>query len=122
MEGSVKDIHETSAWIEVPELGGGVRAVIPQNTNLEVNQLVTVGIRPEYIQLTDQPGENTFLCTVDTLAQGVTATNYYFHVNGVGATRHYIMVILSSRNGSVICEGKSCHLFLPPEHVVVITH
>jgi len=122
MEGSVIEIKESTALIEVPELGGSVRAYIPKTMNLAHYQHVTIGIRPEYVQLRDQPGENTFLSTVDRIAEGVTAANYYFHVNAVGMSRHYIMVILSRPDSNVVKEGQSSYLYLPPEHVVIITN
>jgi molybdate transport system ATP-binding protein len=120
MEGFVSQIEETGAIIKVPELGGSIKAKAQNNAGLAVNQHVTIGIRPEYIQLKDQPGENAFLSTVDRVAEGVTSSNYYFHVNAVGATRHYIMVILSRPDSALIQEGLSTYLYLPPEHVVVI--
>jgi molybdate transport system ATP-binding protein len=122
MEGSVTNIEGSKATIEVPELGGIIKAIVPDATRFKPNQRVTVGIRPEYVQLKEQPGENTLHCTVDRIAEGVSATNCYFHVNTVGVSRHYLMVILSRPDSGVIKEGQSSHLYLPPEHVVVITN
>ncbi len=122
MEGSVIKIKGTTATIEVPELGGLIKAIVPDTTRLTANQRVTVGIRPEYVQLKEEPGENTLHCTVDRIAEGVSATNCYFHVNTVGVGRHYLMVILSRPDSGGIKEGQKSHLYLPPEHVVVITN
>jgi hypothetical protein len=72
--------------------------------------------------LKDSPCENTFRCTVDRVVEGVTAANYYFHVNTVGTTRHYIMALMSRPDLKPIHEGESLYLCLPPEHVVIITH
>lgn len=55
--------------------------------NLTLNQQVTIGIRPEYIQWRDQPGDNTFLSTIDRVAEVVTTNNYYFHISTVGSSR-----------------------------------
>jgi len=120
LEGIVIEIAGRSARIEVPELEGTVKAIIPQNMNLAPKQQVTIGIRPEFIQLRDKPGENTFLCTLDRAVAGVTATNYYFHHGNTGHTWHYIMVILSGPDAFVIREGQPIQLYFPPEHVVVI--
>lgn len=122
MEGSVVKISESSIWIEVPELGGILKAAISPVTSLENNQHVVVGIRPEYVQLRTHSGENTFFSTVDRIVEGVTATNCYFHVNTVGTTRHYLMAILSKPDPALIREGQSRHLYLPPEHVIVIVN
>jgi molybdate transport system ATP-binding protein len=122
MEGSVTEINKSNALIRVPELGNYLRAVIPSNTNLVINQRVTIGIRPEYIHLKECQGENTFLCTVDRVVEGVTSANYYFHVNNVGTTRHYILALMSRPDSTPIHEGESLYLCLPPEHVVIITN
>ena len=121
MEGSVVKINKTAATIKVPELGGIIKAIVPDTTHLMPSQRVTVGIRPEYIQLREQPGENTLYCTVDRIAEGVSATNCYFHVNTVGVSRHYLMVILPRPDSGTIKEGQKSHLYLPPKHVVIIT-
>jgi molybdate transport system ATP-binding protein len=121
MEGSVVEIKESTVSIQVPELGGSVQAIIRNNMKLTTNQFVTIGIRPEYIQLRNQPDENSFLSTVDRVVEGVTAVNYYFHVNTVGKTRHYLMATLS-RPDSALLEGQSSYLYLPPKHVVVIAN
>jgi molybdate transport system ATP-binding protein len=122
MEGSIIEIQGASTLIEVPELGGHLRTIMPKTMSLTLNQRVTIGIRPEYVRLSERPGENTFLSTVDRMSEGVASTNCFFHVNTVGVTRHYIMVILSQLDSCVIKEGQSNYLYLPPEHVVVITN
>ncbi len=121
MEGSITDIKQATVVVEVPELGGPVKAILPKPMNLMTGQHVTVGIRPEYVQLRSGPGENTFLSTVDRIVEGVTAANCYFHVDAVKVTRHYVMVILPRPDAGEVCGGQSSYLYLPPEHVVVIT-
>jgi molybdate transport system ATP-binding protein len=120
LEGTVVEIKDSNAWVKVPELGGNIKALIKNALNLAINQHVTIGIRPEYIGLMNRTGENTFLCTLDRIAEGVATTNYYFHVNSVTSSGHYIMAIISKSGESPIHEGEECYLYLPPEHVVVI--
>ena len=122
MEGSVVKINRTAVTIDVPELGGNIKAIVPASTHLKINQRITVGVRPEYVQIKQQPGENTFYCTVDRIAEGVSSTNCYFHVNTVGVTRHYLMVILPRQDSDTLKECQKRHLYLPPKHVVVITN
>jgi len=120
MEGSILDVVGATVLLEVPELGGRLKAISLKNINLVTGQHVTVGIRPEYVQLRAKPGENTYLSTVDRITEGITATNCYFHVNSVKVTRHYIMVILPRSDAGEVCSGQTSYLYLPPEHVVVI--
>jgi molybdate transport system ATP-binding protein len=121
MEGTITKIEGSTITIDVPELGGPLKAADLKNPAIQINQDVTVGIRPEYVQIKDRAGENTFLSTVDRIAEGVTSTNCYFHINTVGVTRHYIMVILSCQDTNIVREGQACYLYLPPENVVIIT-
>jgi molybdate transport system ATP-binding protein len=120
VEGFINEVSAAGVVVKVPELGGLLKAQNQGTADLRVNQHVTVGIRPEYIQLRDTAGVNSYLCTVDQIVEGVTAVNYYFHVNAVGASRHYLMVILPRPAAGSIRAGQSCCLYLPPEHVVVI--
>ncbi|HSW58513.1 MAG TPA: ABC transporter ATP-binding protein, partial [Dehalococcoidales bacterium] len=78
MEGTVIALENQMAVIQVPDLGGSLKACLTQNQNLSLNQRVTVGIRPENIQVMNQAGENTFACTLDRAVEGITATNCYF--------------------------------------------
>lgn len=120
LEGIVIDIGGPHVWIYVPELGDKARVSSLDNNHLRVGQKVTIGIRPENVQLKEQPGDNTFQCTVDRTVEGVTATNCFFHASNVKDSRHYIMAILSRTDSALIQEGRPNHLYLPPEHVVVI--
>jgi molybdate transport system ATP-binding protein len=122
MEGTITQVKSNTVTVDVPELGGKLKAIIPKAQKVAVSQQVTVGIRPEYVQLRKKAGENTFLSTVDRIAEGVTSTNYYFHVNTVGVTRHYLMVILSCQDTNIVHEGQSSYLYLPPENVVIIAN
>ena len=76
--------------------------------------------RPEYVQLKNRPGENTFLSTIDRVVEGVTATDYYFYVNTNETSPHHIMVTLSRSDSDVIRAGQSSYLYLPAERAVII--
>jgi molybdate transport system ATP-binding protein len=120
VEGFIREVSAAGVTVQVPELGGLLKAQNQGMVDLRADQHVTVGIRPEYIQLRDTEGENSYQCTVDQIVAGVTAVNYYFHVNAVGTSRHYLMVILPRPAVDSIRTGQSCYLYLPSEHVVVI--
>jgi molybdate transport system ATP-binding protein len=120
MKGFISTADKSMALIKVPELGGFVRAVVPQNLSLAPGQRVTVGIRPECLQLRDQPGDNTFSCSMNRAVEGVTSTDCYFYVNGVGETSHYLMAILPRSHTSLISTEHANLLYFPPEHVVII--
>jgi molybdate transport system ATP-binding protein len=118
MQGLIVNLDDFEARVKVPELGGSLIAKRSSGSNLVIGQEVTIGIRPEYVRLVDQPGDNTFLCTVDRVVEGVSSANYYFHVDTVSQTRHYLLAILPNAAGLVA--GDSRYLYLAPESVALI--
>jgi molybdate transport system ATP-binding protein len=120
MEGTVLEAAGESILIQVAELGGTVRAARHNYPDPERGQRVTIGIRPEYIRLSGQPGENVFLSSLDRTVEGVTGSEYYFHVNTVGMTRHYLMVIIPRSDSSPVQADGPNYLYLPPEHIAVM--
>ena len=97
IEGHVTRIKDSDVWVMVPELGEPLRfrIVTEKAKNISLNQHVTVGIRPEYIQITDHAAENTILGMVTRVVEGVTAINYYFHTNTDAAAKHVLEASLS---------------------------
>ncbi len=122
MEGLILNREGNEALVKVPELGGILRARCENAPNLAIGQEVTIGIRPEYLSIADSPGENTFTCTVDRVVGGVSSGNYYFHVNTVGSSRHYLLAILSNSDSHHLAAGDSTFLYLPPEHIALIAN
>jgi molybdate transport system ATP-binding protein len=120
MEGLILNLDSTEALVKVPELGGVLKARGVSPSGLSAGQEVTIGIRPEYIRVVDSAGENTFRCSVDRVVEGVSSANYYFHVDTVGTTRHYLSAILSKSDSSGLAPGDSRFLYLAPEHVALI--
>ena len=120
MKGSVTRMIESGALINIPELGGDVRVAIRKPTTLSEGQKVTIGIRPEHIQLADSPGENTFLATVDTLTQGIAATDYRFRVSTDKPGGHLVARMPSRPDLEILSQGQSTYLFLPQDRVLVI--
>jgi molybdate transport system ATP-binding protein len=120
MEGLVLSVGEGCARVKVPELGGEISANCFNSAALCAGQEVTVGIRPEYLRIVDQDGENTFRCTVDRVVEGVSSANYYFHVEAVGAARHYLLAILTNSEAVRLVAGDSRWLHLAPEHIALI--
>lgn len=120
MEGSVTRIIDSAVWVTVPELVEPLRIATEQAAAIPINQHVTIGIRPEYIRITDHPGENTISGTVIQVVEGITTINYYFHANNDTASRHTIKAILPKPATSDILEGQSYYLYMPPERLIII--
>ncbi|MHB8104920.1 MAG: sulfate/molybdate ABC transporter ATP-binding protein [Dehalococcoidales bacterium] len=120
MQGSIEAINGSMVQVMVPELGGSLKVVNDETEGLAVNQTVTVGIRPEYIHIVDQPGENTFQCKADRIVEGVSLINCFFHTTSETVSRHWVEVSLHKAHAPLIKEGHDCCVHLPPEHIVII--
>jgi molybdate transport system ATP-binding protein len=121
MEGNVTRIKGPEVWVMVPELGEPLRIGTEKATNISTNQHVTIGIRPEYVHLTDHPGENTILGTIIQVVEGVTTINYYFHANTDTAVRHNLEASLSKSGAPDILQGQSHYFYMPPDRLALIT-
>ena len=119
MQGFIESIAGSTVRVMVPELGGILKIVKDDTAGFAVNQTVTIGIRPEYIHIIDQPGENTFKCQANRIVEGVSLINCFFYTGGA-ANGHWVEVSLHKAHAPLIKEGHECCVYLPPEHIVII--
>ena len=120
MEGTIEAISGTKVSVTVPELCGILTVIKDDTANLAVNQSVYIGIRPEYVHITDRPGENTFLCKADRIVDGVSLINCFFHTGNQSTARHWIEVSLHKLHAPLINQGHDCYVHLPPKHIAII--
>jgi len=67
---------------------------------------VLIGIRPEYVHLSDNPVENTFKCVADRMVEGVSSAEFFFYMQGKTDSKHRIEAALSRSDGERICIGQ----------------
>jgi molybdate transport system ATP-binding protein len=120
-KGTIIDIAEKQVLVIIPELEDKVRIDLKGTMNLILNQSVTVGIRPEYIHLSDNPVENTLRCVVDRMIEGISSIDCFFYLQGKAGARHWIEAILSKSDGERICTGQEYYLHLHPEHLNIFS-
>ncbi|MHB8278297.1 MAG: sulfate/molybdate ABC transporter ATP-binding protein [Candidatus Humimicrobiaceae bacterium] len=121
MKGHIARVKDREVWVMIPQLGDLLKVIIKKDANFSIKQIVTVGIRPEYIQfVNNHHGENIFLCTVNQIIEGVTNFNYILHKNSDTDARFHLEASLSKSGVPDIEQGKSYHLYLPPELLAII--
>ncbi len=120
-KGTVIALEEKQALVVIPELEGKVRIDLKGNINLKLNQSVTVGIRPEYVHLSDYPVENTFRCVVNRIIERISSFDCFFYVQGKAGARHWIEAILSKSDGERVYVGQEYYLHMHPEHLNVFS-
>jgi hypothetical protein len=64
---------------------------------LQVNQRVTVGIRPEFFHLSENQVENTIQCQVANMVDSISSVECYFKVLEVVATRHWLEAVMMQK-------------------------
>jgi len=116
-KGTIIGIEQRQVLVIIPELGDKVRVDLKGKMNLLPDQSVTIGIRPEYVHLSDHPVENTFRCVADRIIEGVSSVNCFFHVQGKTGAKHWMEAILPKSDLERICIGQEYYLHLHPEHL-----
>jgi molybdate transport system ATP-binding protein len=119
--GQVTGIEGSGIKVEVPEMKTSFRIAVKQPGDFAVNQRLTIGMRPEHIQITDKPGENRILCLALLIMDGVTNINYHFHTVDCSAARHDVEVVCSKSGEPNVKENESYYLYMPPEHFIIIS-
>lgn len=120
-KGFITEINEAYVLVKVADLGQNLKVATKDAVKLDINQPVTVGIRPENVRLTQQPGENTFLWTADQVVEGVSSINYRFRIDIDSIARQYLECLSSKSDAPLIANGQACYACLPPEQLVIVT-
>jgi molybdate transport system ATP-binding protein len=121
IEGTVTRIEDSCIYISVTDMSQLFRVSTGNLSNISLNQRLTIGIRPEHIQITAAPGENTVLCRALQVMEGVTSINCHFHSIDSGDTRHEMEIISTRSSAPDIKENEAYYLYMPPEHLIIIT-
>lgn len=120
-KGFISEIGEGYALVKVADLGQDLKVRTNNAMKIEIDQQVTVGMRPEKVLVTDRPGENTFLCTVDQIVEGVSTISYRFRLEGGSVVRQYLEGQWSKSDAPSLADGQACYAHLTPEHLVIVT-
>ena len=119
-KGTITEIQNNRALVMIPELNDKVMVELKDTVKPAINQTVIVGIRPEYVHLSDNPVENTLRCSVDRKAEGVSSADCFFYLQGKRDSKYRIEATLSKSDAERICEGQEYYLHLHPEHFIII--
>lgn len=120
MRGTVDGVDGQTVSVHVPELGGIIKVTRADSKAYAAGQTVTIGIRPEFVHIVENPGENAFSCTADRIVESISQLECYLHVNAVKSSKHWVEISLPKAQARRINEGQQCCVYLPPEHVALI--
>jgi molybdate transport system ATP-binding protein len=118
IEGYVSAGEGRKLLVTIPGIGE-LRLLNDKSGNFEKDQQVILGIRPEYIVVTGEPGENSIEATAAQVVEGVTSISYFFHSSSPGIKQE--LEVSSPRSEMLqISEGKSYFLHMPAERIVIL--
>jgi molybdate transport system ATP-binding protein len=120
MDGVVMRIEPPYVWVHIPAWDARLKVVMREGSNLELEQKVIVGIRPEYVDLKQADGENVFPSRILQAVEGISSVTYRFHVVSDQQARHFINATISKSSAVCVDDGQTCLLYLPPEHLIII--
>jgi molybdate transport system ATP-binding protein len=120
MDGVVTRLDGPFAWINIVAWDVLLKASVSPYSVLVPDQKVTVGIRPEYVDLKQAEGENVFPSRILQAVEGISSVTYRFHVQSDQQAKHYINATISKSNALCLEDGQTCLLHFPPENLIVI--
>ncbi|MCL2679012.1 MAG: ATP-binding cassette domain-containing protein [Dehalococcoidia bacterium] len=120
MVGAVTRFEPDHVWIHVRAWDSEIKCVLPPDMRLEVGQQAAVGIRPEYVELTDGCGENVFSARSLQVVRGISAVSYRFQLDCDREAAHLVSASIPAPGAFCAKTGESCRVHLPAAHLIVI--
>jgi molybdate transport system ATP-binding protein len=121
IEGEINKIDDTSVWITIQELGQ-LKILNANGNHYTIKQHVTVGIRPEYIRLSNRSGENILPGVIERVVEGVASVDCYLSTHEKNRDGYNFEVKLTKSDAEGVSDGQSFNMFFPPEHLAIITN
>lgn len=121
MDGEISRVEPSCVFVQIPAWGLELKALSPSGKELSIGHLVTVGIRPEYVQITHAGNaENVVKSSVLQAVEGITNITYRFKMDSDQQEQHLLNASCPKTNDAMLQDGEPCNLYLPPEHLIVI--
>ncbi len=122
MGGVITAINDKSVVVNIPELGTNLKVSSNGHKNLTVNQLITIGVRSEHVLAVAGPGQNTIRGTLNSSVENLASINCYFTVkNSELNDTGNLEASFPKSSSHTLTTGNTFHLYLPPEHIVIIS-
>jgi molybdate transport system ATP-binding protein len=122
LDGFISEIKDSSIWVTISELDTRLRVSANGHDKLSVNRHVTIGVYPDYIRITEGPGQNTLLSSLDRMVDTITTVNCYFSLKTASGKSIYIETFLPKSDARVLSTGQQYYLHLPSEHMALIAN
>jgi len=119
MEGEVARVLNGNAEVYIPAWDTHVKAC-GHRLPVSVGQRVVLGIRPEFIELTEQAGENVFSASILQAVDSIADISCRFILKQDTERRHPLSATIAKGQTRDLHEGDDCLLRLPPEQLILM--
>jgi len=120
IDGEVTSVANDSADVFIQAWNANLKAPT-RCLHVVPGQKVVLGIRSEFIEFVEKPGDNTFPATILQAVESITATSYRLRLHQDPQERHLLSATIAKGQTQSISEGDSCQLRLPPERIILMT-
>jgi molybdate transport system ATP-binding protein len=120
IEGVISSINGENVTVDISSWGVSLRVVNRRAGNYYLNQAIMLGIRPEYITVNEEQGENVIAARTIHKMEGIASTNYRFHINSDSSGKRYLEAVISKSCAHPLSEDNDCYLYLNPELLVLM--
>ncbi len=117
--GVVKEIENDNVWVSIDELKDILRVECKKPSALAIGQEIIVGIRPEYVHLSDNPVENAVECVAERMVEGISTVNCFFKIKG-GDSQFSLEGLLPVSDADRLHIGQECYVHMHPEHLAIM--
>ncbi|MFA5629136.1 MAG: ABC transporter ATP-binding protein [Dehalococcoidales bacterium] len=120
IEGVITAVNADNLTVYVDSWGVALEAANRKGDNFYLNQNVILGIRPEYITVSEGREVNTLPSKIIHKMEGIASNNYRFHVNSDASEKRYIEAVIPKNSVSLLSVNNDCNLYLNPDLLVVM--
>ncbi len=120
LDGFIAEVGDSDVWVTISGLDTRLRVATNNHKSLTANQPVAVGVYPQYVRVAEGPGQNTFLGSLDRMADAITSVHCRFRLDGRPGETAYVEAVFPNSGVQSLSNGEQYYVHLPPEHVTII--
>ncbi len=121
VSGTVDSVNGKEVWVNVGSIGALLKIIVEDGALYTAGQMVTIGIRPESIRICQNNHENVLACKLERYIEGVDINHVRFFTGKDGSVGYSIDANIPTGMMPELSTGSECKLYLPPEHLIILS-
>lgn len=118
IEGQIEQMMDDKVMVKTTL---GVNLVAGNKRRLDKGKKVTLGIRPDFISVSNKPGENMLKCAIMSIVEGISVYLCEFGPSCGARSECCFHVEVPKINAPLFELGQEYYLYFPPESISLIT-